>query len=312
MNRLSETGLARLTKWILVSVVLLCGLWTTPCSAQAILEPFGSLIPLESVERIFGPLIPNEGFAATFRSELGIGFAGTDVAGAKLKGSAEEELDLRRVMPMDRGPIEYRLYGNMRIWRFGLRGIFSDFEARSKAANRGRFDFSGLILGADFDLIQLSWLTFAVSYDHYFFEPRLEGSMLNPPASSLPPADPRQISPFVLNVNGDAPSTLGTHIRWVPPEILGFPLHIETFHKRPVGGGTTKVISYGGALVFRPQFYRFDLACKLRVERNHVKFEATPTDFQNYGPSGTRPAPGQTWEVDIEWIAGGADVIVYF
>ncbi len=122
MNRMSETGLSRLIRALLLAALVLFGPWTTPCAAQAILEPLASAIPLETIESVFGPIIPKCGIAATFRSEIGVGFFGTDMKGAKLIGSAEEELDIRKVMPMDGGPIEYHLYGNMRIWRFGLRG----------------------------------------------------------------------------------------------------------------------------------------------------------------------------------------------
>jgi hypothetical protein len=296
-------GVIRPAAMFLVAAFYLCGPLVTTCAAQAFLETLASALPLETIESIIGPIFPKCSIASTFRSEIGIGVAGTQIQGAKLTGSGDGELDLRKVMPMDGGPNWYNLYGNMRIWRFGLRGTFSNFEARSQAMNRGKFDFSGLSVGADVDLIQQEWLTFGVALDHYFFEPRIEASMLTPPISP-------QWSPFMVSLNGLAPSTYGTYCRYVPPEVLGLPVHLETFHKRPMGGGT-KVLNYGGALVFRPQFYRFDLACKIRVEKMHVKFDASPIDFVNYGGTPS-PAAGQSWEVDMEWASGGVEVAVYF
>ncbi len=79
-----------------------------------------SAIPLKSIESIVGPLsLCNLG--STFRSETGFAFDTVQVREAKLKGSLTGEFNLVGAIPLDEAPFRYTVYGNLRLWRLGLR-----------------------------------------------------------------------------------------------------------------------------------------------------------------------------------------------
>ena len=123
------------------------------------------------------------------------------------------------------------------------------------------------------------------------------------------PLDPTGIlNNATIDLKGDRPITWGTYLRYVPPEIFGFPLHLEARYLVPLKG--SKLTIYGASLVFRPQIYRFDVSCKLLAEMNHLKFQnetqaftAAPQQFL---------LPLQNWEVDMEWKYFGIEFAVYF
>ncbi len=75
-------------------------------------------------------------------------------------------------------------------------------------------------------------------------------------------------------------------MRYVPPEIIGFPVHFEAWFKLPYKGAKLK--SYGASLVFRPQIYRFDLCARLMYEKKYLKFGKEPnSDYHLSVPSTT-------------------------
>jgi hypothetical protein len=268
-----------------------------PCSAQSYGSPLSSLLALSSIESIVGPIFPANGFCSTFRSEVGTGFYVGDVVSAKLTGASQGEVSLRTGAFLDENPLRYDAYATLRFWRFGLRGVYSNAETRSRRVNGASVDFSGLILGGDFDAVQFQWLTVGSSVDFYFIDPRLQGVI------ATTPLDPGgTLNNRTIDLVGDRPITWGSYLRYIPPDILGFPVHVEAIYKVPLKG--SKLTIYGASLAFRPQIYRFDLSCKLIAEKNHLK-------FQNGADTVPAQLP-QTWELDMEWKYFGVEFAAYF
>jgi hypothetical protein len=253
---------------------------------------------LSSLEKIIGPIVPAGGLCSTFRSEIGTGACIGDVVSAKLTGSSFGELSLRNAAYLDETPYRYDVYANLRFWRLGLRGAYSTAETRSRLLNSVNIDFTGASLGCDLDAVQLQWMTFGSNIDFYFMDPRFQGAFVFDP---LNPNGPSQ--PATIDLIGDKPITWGTYLRYIPPEILGFPVHFEAVYKVPLKG--SKLTIYGASLVFRPQIYRFDVSCRLLAEKTHLK-------FQNETQTFVTPMPLQNWEVDMEWKYFGVELAVYF
>lgn len=295
MKGIQQTAFTRLfLAWFLSAVVLIAAA-ARPASADSLTLP--SVLtsePISMLEKVIGPIFPNGGIGSTFRSEFGFGFALSALAAAYLTSAEGYELDLRTVMPMDRSSNLYSLYGNLRLWRFGLRGKYWNFDNRSIAKNQGKFDLTGGSIGADFDLVQFRHLALGVGIDHYYIQPRLEGRII------LSADDP---GGFNVIMTGDNPRTVGPYLRFVPAEILGFPLHVEAFWNIPIS--STKLMSYGFALCFRPQMYRFDASIKLGFKKMHCKFKTEPTLF-------TSVVRSEKWTLDNEWELYSAELSVYF
>jgi len=303
----------RLVTGFLLGAFFLFGLGVPPVGAQSLFTSLVTGIPLDGIERYIGPIFPRGGIGSTFRSETGTGFGAAQLQAAKLvvqdQNQRSIELNLTTVMPLEKGPHRYDLYTNLRLWRFGGRAVYSNFETRSKAANQGKYDFSGLTLGADVDLVQLEWLTIGVCYDYYFYDPKFQGTILGGEGHQRLPLQ----QPFTLGLKGDRPSTIGPYIRHVPPEVLGFPLHLEAYLKCPLQG--SKLLQYGFNLVFRPQIYRFDLACKIGAEVTHLKFDAEPFFVAQGELPGPIPFPGfptDKWKLQMEWNIVNVEFVVYF
>jgi len=288
---------------IILTSLMVCVAGLAPCSAQSYGSSLSSLLALRSIENLVGPIFPANGFAATFRSEVGTGVRIGDVVSAKLTGEAQGEFNLISAASLDENPLRYDVYANLRFWRLGARGAYSNAETRSDRVNGAKIDFSGLILGGDADAIQLRWLTVGSSIDFYFIDPRFQGVFITDPSNST-----GNFNYATLDLRGDRPITWGTYLRYVPPEILGFPVHVEARYNVPFKG--SKLTTYGASLVFRPQIYRFDVSCKLLAEKNHLKFQ---NGTQAFTPApGQFLIPGQTWELDMEWKYFGIEFSAYF
>ncbi len=289
-----------------LAFVFICSAGVVPCFAQSYAAALGSAVPLTGLERFIGPIIPACGIGATFRSEISAGISAGDVRGAKLVGSGSGEISLRKSL-LDEAPLRFDATANLRIWRFGFRGTYTNFETRARHINLGKVDFSGLTLGGDVDVVQFPWLSLGACVDFYLYDPVFQGPVLSVPNPNPPPAIRADIG---LKVVGSKPMTIGGYLRYVPPEILGYPLHVEAWYKGPLGG-TSKLTSFGAALVFRPQIYRFDVACKLIAEREHLKFSHAASD-QLELTQPVFPFPKEDWQVDMEWNLFGAEVAIYF
>lgn len=284
----------------MLAVILVCAVGFVPCYAQSYSSSLSSLLALSSIESIVGPIFPAKGLCSTFRSEVGTGFRAGDVVSAKLTGANQGELNLRTAAFLDEGPLRYDTYAIFRFWRFGARGVYSNAETRSRRVNGARVDFSGLILGGDVDAVQFQWLTLGTSIDFYFIDPRFQGVFAT---NLLDPTGP--LNTATIDLKGDRPITWGTYLRYVPPEILGFPVHVEARYIVPLKG--SKLTIYGASLAFRPQIYRFDLSCKLLAEMSHLKFQNETQAFPTVTPISL-----QNWELDMEWKYFGVEFSVYF
>jgi hypothetical protein len=298
MRRTKRSRAVTLITRVILIAILVCAVGFVPCYAQSYNSSLSSLLALSSIESLVGPIFPAKGFYSTFRSEVGTGVRFGDVVSAKLTGASQGEFNLRRADSayLDEGPYRYDTYATFRFWRFGARGVYSNAETRSRRVNGARVDFSGLILGGDFDSVQFQWLTLGTSIDFYFIDPRFQGVFAT---HSLVVANPNNTT---IDLIGDRPITWGTYLRYVPPEILGFPVHVEARYIVPLKG--SKLTIYGASLAFRPQIYRFDLSCKLLAEMTHLK-------FQN-GAETVPPLLQQTWELDMEWKYFGIEFAAYF
>ena len=290
-----------ITRVIFVGLFV-CLVAAGPCSAQWDGSSLSSLLALSSLESIVGPIFPAKGLCSTFRSEVGTGARIGDIVSAKLTGAVQGEVNLFQAAFLDESPLRYDTYAILRFWRFGFRGAYSNAETRSRRAKGGNVDFSGLILGGDVDEVQLKWLTLGSSIDFYFINPRFQGVFITNPSLSDATVN---FNNATLDLVGDQPITWGAYLRYVPPEILGFPMHLEVTYKTPLKG--SKLTIYGAALVFRPQIYRFDVSCKLLAEKNHLKFQNETQAF-----STGLPISLQNWELDMEWKYFGIEFAAYF
>jgi hypothetical protein len=302
MRRTRRHCAIKLLTRAILTAILVCAVGVTTCLAQSYSSPLNSLLSLSSLESIVGPIFPAKGLCSTFRSEVGTGFRVGDVVSAKLTGATQGEVSLRNGAFLDENPIRYDAFANLRFWRFGLRGAYSNAETRSRRVNGAHIDFSGLILGGDFDTVQFQWLTLGTSVDFYFIDPRLQGIF------ATNPLDPSgNLNYVTIDLIGNRPITWGTYLRYVPPEILGFPVHVEARYIVPLSG--SKLTIYGVSLAFRPQIYRFDLSCKLIAEKTHLKFQ---NGADTTTPPVTATLPPQTWELDMEWKYFGVEFAAYF
>ncbi|MDQ7785387.1 MAG: hypothetical protein RDU20_21060 [Desulfomonilaceae bacterium] len=283
----------------IVIVTMLCVAGVGPAKAQSYgssLGYFSSFVPLmTTIEQYFGPILPPDGLGNSFRSEFGTGLAAAQLQSAILSRKREGAEDLRIAAHLDKQPLRLDIFGNLRIWRLGLRANYWNFDSRSKMRNAGSFDLSGLILGGDVDLICQPWFTAGVQTDFYFFDPRFQGRVLYGLTNET----------FTLDVKGERPITIGTYARYVPPEILNFPLHVEGFFKASLN--STALTSFGARLVFRPQIYRFDIACRLLAEKTWVQYSAAPRT-QLLGLDTAE----EEWSLDVEYNLFGIDLAVYF
>jgi hypothetical protein len=253
---------------------------------------------LKSIESVTGPLFPCGSIATTFRSEWGAGIVNAGVAGAKLTGSNLASIvDLRETAYLESNAFLVDFYANLRLWRFGLRGGYAFHEARSRKIDFTKIDLSAYSVRGEFDLVQNCWLAVGPSVDYYFSDPSFQGSFQPIPGGAT----------YTLDVRGDRPIALGGYMRYVPPEIIGWPVHFEAWFKMPFKGAKLK--SYGASLVFRPQIYRFDLCARLMAEKKYLKFGKEPDS--DYHQSNNFLAPHK-WEVDTEWDFLGVEVAAYF
>ena len=301
MRRTKRTRAVKSITRVMLAAILVCAVGFVPCYAQSYGSSLSSLLALSSIESIVGPIFPAKGLCSTFRSEVGTGFRAGDVVSAKLTGANQGELNLRTAAFLDEGPLRYDTYAILRFWRFGARGVYSNAETRSRRVNGAKVDFSGLILGGDFDAVQFQWMTLGTSIDFYFIDPRFQGVFATTPLGGSP-------NNATIDLIGDRPMTWGTYLRYVPPEILGFPVHVEARYIVPLKG--SKLTIYGASLAFRPQIYRFDLSCKLLAEMTHLKFQNGAETLNHQLPTATLPP--QTWELDMEWKYFGVEFSVYF
>jgi len=296
-------------------VLAVVALGQSHCEAQGTDFGFGSLLPLKSIESVFGPLLPANGIGDTFRSEFGIGLttpifqkivlngggtsydlkidSGTD---AQYREYVDDEGNyhikyVSDVRSIDGGPMVYDFFAKFRAWRFAAKADYQIFEARSRRADRGGFFFNSVILSGDVDIIQGPWFAAGIRAKFFLSKPYFQ--FANFPIRLYEP----RLDQYIV-FDGDAPRTLGPYIRYVPPEIIGIPVHFEAWIDFPLKGSS--YTSYAGALVFRPQIYRFDLFTRLKFERT------------TFIVSGADSATNKSWDLNLVWNLYGAEFGIYF
>ncbi|MGC8657701.1 MAG: hypothetical protein ACP5U1_01380 [Desulfomonilaceae bacterium] len=281
----------------------------------------GSIVPFKSLQTFFGPLFPPIGLGNTFRSEFGMGMAtpmfdrikltGTDATNNApvslnlLNNNATTPPDLGdagwepiiMTQSLDGGPVVYDFFAKFRAWRFAGKVGYMIFDARSRRADGSGFFFDTVTLTGDADLIQGPWLTAGVRTIWYLNQPYFKFNFLNYAINSTQTNQIRQ-----LYFNANPPATIGVYLRYIPPEILGFPMHFDAYADFPLKGSPLQ--TYGVALVFRPQVYRFDLFTRLKMERSTFNINAdVPSPITNSSTS---------WSLDMLWNLYGAEFGIYF
>jgi hypothetical protein len=272
-------------------------------SAEDLASSLISVLQPQGLETFIGPIIPEKDFGSSFRSELGVGFAASEIGEANLTGSLDGDFPLRSMMSLDVYPYRYSLTANLRWWRFGLRGEFQSFNNSSTNASYGSVDCTGFSVGGDFDLVHLDWLLAGAGVDFELSEPVISGHINT--SSKTQNVAPQSITEITLR--GDAPVSAGPYVRYVPPEILGWPVHAEALYRFPVAGSSLSFWRVG--LVFRPQIYRFDVGANVFYESRKLEFENDPEVLVS-DPAGA--IPYQTFEFTGQWTLYGFSVNVYF
>ncbi len=268
----------------------------------------GSFEPVTTLEKFCGPFLPKCGISNTFRSEFGTGYGFANVFSAKLTGGSGD-FDLLSYAALDQGPPYIDIRADLRLWRLGFRSYYYYFDNKSLNHRLAKLQWSGCRLGLDLDAVQHEWLTFGASVDGYLVNPSLNGSFFTTTGTQpgwLPDGTWGQLATLAgldsIDLTGGKPWTWGLYFRYMPPAILGMPVHFDAYYNLPLAG--SKYTSYGATLVFRPQIYRFDLACKLGFDWSHLKFSDSATTTSFGGPA--------NWELDMEWKMFKVDFAAYF
>jgi hypothetical protein len=258
----------------------------------------GSFEPVTTLEKFCGPILPKCGIANTFRSEVGVGYKWVSTGPAILTGNGVQ-YDLRSRSFLDQQPPYTEFLADLRLWRLGFRAAYSYFDNWSVAPILGRLQWNGARVGLDFDAVHHEWLTFGASIDYYFIDPRLNGGFF----AGWNGATWTDLNR--IDIAGQKPLTWGLYFRYMPPVILGIPVHFDAYYNSPITGA--KYTYYGALLSFRPQIYRFDLACKLGIEWSQVKFSQFAATT---GPGVVLPPTN--WQLDMKWQLFRVEVAAYF
>ncbi|MGC8602308.1 MAG: hypothetical protein ACP5VS_01320 [Desulfomonilaceae bacterium] len=303
---------------------------------------FGSLVPFNSLQSFFGPLLPPKGFGDTFRSEFGLGLSvavfdkiGLSGEGAGPTGSASKQtynnislLDNYPYSPpdptqtagwepivmgqsIDGEPLVYDFFAKFRVWRFAANIDYCFFESRGRRTDGSGFFFNPVILSGEVDIIHGQWFSAGLSLKSFISKPNFKYYYLYPNFNSNQPG------PTPINVwfEGRTPWTFGAYFRYIPPDILGFPFHVEAYADFPVKGSL--LTTYGTAVVFRPQMYRFDLFSKIKAERSTFTLSSDTIPFsvntQNGNPSNYPIANyNMSWNLNLRWYLYGVEFGIYF
>lgn len=259
--------------------------------------------------------MPPNGLSSTFRSELGFGGGMATLLKANIKapngnqynllydeGAYDYDVDKRlselyvRERSLDGTPSVFQIYSKTRLWRLALNASVTSFNTTSRKTTSDGLFWYGLVMGGDLDFVQNEWLSVGVAANFYFNDPKFYFN-----SSSL---DRDQNNKIYAEFAGSAPSNFGLYLRYTPPEILNFPVHVEAHYYIPLQG--SKWTNWRLALAFRPQIYRFDVSTRLRLEGQYLKISGVNevTNTQNLGSG--------DWDGDFAWSVLGIDFGVYF
>ena len=289
---------------LVLSFVAIIGFGERHCHAQFSDSGLASILPLNSFQGFFGPLLPPEGISSTFRSELGLGGGMATLLKATVKNGttsynlvhnqATSDGNLNELYiasrSLDGAPSTFQFYSKTRLWRLAFNASYTFFDTYSRRSTDDGMFFSGPILGGDLDLIHNGWLAAGLAANFY---------LNNPQFVFHDPSDRNPNTALNADFTGSAPSNIGVYVRYTPPEIWNFPLHLEAHYYMPFGG--SKWTSWGFALAFRPQIYRFDLSARLKLDNQYLTINGTDSATTN-----------PNWEGEFSWSILGMDVGVYF
>jgi hypothetical protein len=308
---------------ILMAVMAMVFVSCADAPAQWAGMDINSIIPIRSLQPYLGEVFNVTNWGNSFRSEFGLRFSVAEVQNAKLTGSRAGMLDLSPDFDFSRTdslgldnlfapyinnmPVRLDAYATLRVWRLALRANYADFKNPANLSTRGYIDCGGLSVGGDFDIVQREWLLIGLCADAYFKDPVFNGYV---PAH----LEIVSVAPLVINrpdffngeVRGTRPITVGYYGRYVPPEILGMPMYLESFLNYPVKGAYYANI--GVAWVFRPQIYRFDILARLRYQRVNLGFDQDLAS--TVGPPVNREY--QNWKLEAAWNVYGLEFGMYF
>lgn len=293
---------------LIMSFAILIGFGERYSHAQFPDSGLASILPLNSLQSFFGPVLPPEGISSTFRSELGVSGGMATLLKANVKNgnttfnllSNKTTTDNQANEPyiatrsLDNAPSVFQIYSKTRLWRLAFNASYTFFDTYSRRSTDDGLFFSGPILGGDFDLIHNGWLAAGISSNFYFSQPQF--NFKDPSISRGAPDS------LYADFSGSAPSNIGVYARYTPPELLNFPVHLEAHYYMPLSG--SKWTNWGLAIVFRPQIYRFDLSARLKLENQYLNFSGTDTT-DTY-------TPNLNWEGEFTWSILGMDLGVYF
>ena len=312
---------------LIISFAVLTGFGERYSHAQFPDSGLASILPLNSLQGFFGPLLPPEGISSTFRSELGVSGGMATLMKANITNGNKtfnlvdnqtssdgglSELYVANTS-LDGAPPIFQFYSKTRLWRLAFNASYTFFNTHSRRSTDDGVFFSGLALGGDLDLIHNSWLSCGLSANFYFQDPQFTFKDSSLDRGYQPPVPPfnvlsRPPYPIYTSFTGSAPSNIGVYLRYTPPEILNFPVHVEAHYYMPFMG--SKWVNWGLALAFRPQIYRFDLSARLKIESQYLKFSGTGTPPPTF--TGWNWIPSSEWEGEFTWSILGMDVGVYF
>lgn len=287
---------------------------------------FGSLVPFNSLQSFFGPLLPPKGFGDTFRSEFGLGLsvAVFDKIGLSGEGPGSSTndslvnyynnislLDNYPYSPpdptqtagwepivmgqsIDGEPLVYDFFAKFRVWRFAANIDYCFFESRGRRTDGSGFFFNPVILSGEVDIIHGQWFSAGLSLKSFISRPYFKYYHLQP----QPPITGTFSGNINMGFTGQAPWTFGAYFRYIPPDILGFPFHVEAYADFPVKG--SQLTTYGAAVVFRPQMYRFDLFSKIKAERSTFTMKGDDSVYN------------MSWNLNLRWYLYGVEFGIYF
>jgi hypothetical protein len=243
-----------------------------------------------SLERVIGPILPPNGLGASFRSEVGSSIWAASLDSAVLSAPNIGSIELRRAAILDETPLRLQIHSKLRLWRLAYNLSYDFWQTRRNDLDFGTLDFSALKTGFDFDVIQLNWLTAGINFNFTLTDQYFKGTFL-PPTWLRTPVSQANFTP-------KKPNTVGGYIRYVPPEIMNFPVHFEAYYYAPMSG--SRLTTYGASLAFRPQIYRFDTAIKLLAEKDILTFVGDSKDATI------------DWKLETEHTCYGVELALYF
>ena len=204
---------------IVVAALLVC-VQLDSARGQSFSSAFSSL------ESVIGPILPPHGLGSTFRSEVGSSIWAASLNSAVLSAPNIGAIELRRAAILDETPLRLQVHSKLRLWRLAYNLSYDFWQTRRNDLDYGNLDLSALKTGFDVDAIQLNWLSVGLNFNFTLTNQYFKGTFIAPPwlRTAVSQAD----------ITAKKPNTVGAYIRYVPPEIMNFPVHFEAYYNAPL------------------------------------------------------------------------------